>query len=99
APDRVIIRLKKPYGPLINALSCSQGAAILPAHIFRGTDVLKNPAIQKPVGLGPFLLKEWVRGSHVTLARNPDYWEKGFPYLDEVIFKIMPQPASRTQAL
>jgi peptide/nickel transport system substrate-binding protein len=99
APDRVVIRLKTPYGPLLNSLTCAQGGAVLPAHIFRGTDVLKNPAIFKPVGLGPFQLKEWQRGDHLTLARNPNYWEQGKPYLDEVIFKIVPQSTARTQGM
>jgi peptide/nickel transport system substrate-binding protein len=98
-PDRLVIRLKTPYGPLLNSLTCSQGGAILPAHVFRGTDILKNPAIAKPVGLGPFLLKDWQRGDHLTLERNPNYWEKGKPYLDEIIFKIVPQAAARTQGL
>ena len=40
-----------------------------------------------PVGTGPFVFKEWVRGSHITVERNPDYWEEGLPYLDRIEFK------------
>jgi peptide/nickel transport system substrate-binding protein len=43
----------------------------------------------KPVGAGPFILKEWVRDDHYTFVRNPNYWEKGRPYLDEVDFKVI----------
>ena len=63
-PQTVVVKLSKPFGPFLFSLACEQNAAILPAHIFRGTDVLKNPAtLTKPVGSGPFMLQEWVRGS------------------------------------
>ncbi|MCX7561279.1 ABC transporter substrate-binding protein [Sulfitobacter sp. F26204] len=48
-----------------------------------------------PVGSGPFVFKEWVKGSEVTLTRNPDYYEQGKPYLDSVVFKIMQEGTSR----
>jgi peptide/nickel transport system substrate-binding protein len=96
----VAITLKEPYGPFLIALTCQQGAAILPEHVYAGTDPTTNPASNaEPVASGPFLLKEWVRGSHLRLVKNPDYWEEGKPYLDEVIAQIMPSGAGRTQAL
>lgn len=99
-PLTVVIKLSKPFGPFLFSLACEQNAAILPAHIFRGTDILKNPASQtQPVGLGPFRLTEWVRGDHLTLVRNPDYWTKGQPYLDRIIVKIIPDSAARLLAL
>jgi peptide/nickel transport system substrate-binding protein len=42
-----------------------------------------------PVGAGPFLMKDWVRDSQYTLVRNPNYWEKGRPYLDTVTVNIV----------
>src|SRR5262245_21896088 len=87
-PDQqtVVIRLSKPFGPFRFSLACEQNAAILPAHIFRGTDVLKNPASNvSPIGEGPFRLQEWVRADHLTLGRNPNYWTPGQPYLDRII--------------
>jgi peptide/nickel transport system substrate-binding protein len=98
--DRVVIKLKQPFGPFLISLGCIQGAAIVPAHLFRGTNVLNNPAnTTSPVGTGPFKLAEWRRGDFVRLARNPDYFEQGKPYLDGIIGKIIPQGSSRTQAL
>jgi len=96
----VVVNLKKPFGPLLLSLSCDNSAAILPAHLFKDTDVLTNPAaLTKPVGTGPFQLGEWVRGDHLTLVRNPGYWHPGLPYLDRVVARIVPQPSSRTLAL
>jgi peptide/nickel transport system substrate-binding protein len=45
-----------------------------------------------PVGAGPFLLKEWVRGDHATFVRNPNYWEKGRPYVDQIVDKYIADP-------
>ncbi|HSA53707.1 MAG TPA: ABC transporter substrate-binding protein [Yinghuangia sp.] len=41
-----------------------------------------------PVGAGPYKLREWVPGSHMTFERNPDYWQHGKPYLDTVTMRI-----------
>src|SRR5438874_910440 len=74
--------------------------AILPAHVFRGSDVLRNPASHtQPVGQGPFQLTEWVRGDHLTLVRNPTYWTKDQPYLDRIVIKIIPDSSARLLAL
>ena len=39
---------------------------------------------QSAAGTGPFVLTEWVQGDHLTLKRNPNYWQSGKPYLDQV---------------
>ena len=41
------------------------------------------------VGTGPFMLKEWVQGDHITLVKNPNYWQSGRPYLDTIQYKIL----------
>ena len=41
------------------------------------------------VGTGPFMLKEWVQGDHITLLKNPNYWQSGRPYLDTIEYKIL----------
>lgn len=101
-PDEatVVIQLDRPYGPLLFTLSSYGNAAILPEHLFGGTNPLDSPASRTaPVGTGPFMLAEFARGDHVTLKRNPTYWQSGKPYLDEMIFKVIPDEASRVLAL
>jgi len=61
--------------------------------------VTKNPANQKPVGTGPFKFSEWTKGATVKLARNENYWDKGKPYLDNIVFSIIPQAANRSTAM
>jgi peptide/nickel transport system substrate-binding protein len=50
------------------------------------------------VGTGPYMLKEHTRKVRVVLTRNPDYWDKGRPYLDEYIILSTPDAATRMAA-
>ena len=52
-----------------------------------------------PVGTGPFVFKEWMPGDHLTVERNPNYWQEGRPYLDQVIFRPLPDTESRYASL
>jgi peptide/nickel transport system substrate-binding protein len=52
-----------------------------------------------PVGAGPFLVKDWVRDSQLTLVRNPNYWNAPRPYLDQVIIKQIPDDSQRYNTL
>jgi len=49
-----------------------------------------------PLGWGPFVLREWVSGDHITLVRNPIYFRapEGLPRLDEVTFRFIPDPTT-----
>jgi peptide/nickel transport system substrate-binding protein len=42
------------------------------------------------VGTGPYILKEWVQGDHISLIKNPNYWQSGRPYLDAIEYKVLP---------
>jgi peptide/nickel transport system substrate-binding protein len=98
-PQTVIFRLAKPFGPLLFSLACEQNAAILPAHLYEGTNVLQNPTNLRPVGTGTFKYEDWKRGSHVSLARNPTYRREGKPYLDQMIVKVVSDASGRVLAL
>lgn len=61
-----------------------RGAPIVSPEARESSEVeIKN----KPIGTGPFKLEEWVSGDHITLTKFEDYWEDGYPNLDEVIFR------------
>ena len=42
------------------------------------------------MGTGPFVFKEWVAGDHITMVKNPDYFIEGQPYLDEIVYRVVP---------
>ena len=70
----VRVRLKQPYAPFLRMVGLSPLAPLSPTAVQKmGQDFSR-----KPVGTGPFMVKEWVPKSHVTLVRNPDYaWPPG----------------------
>ncbi|MBI5944162.1 MAG: peptide ABC transporter substrate-binding protein [Chloroflexi bacterium] len=51
---------------------------------------------RNPVGAGPFVLSNWASGESLTMTRNPNYYEAGKPYLDSLVFVIVPEPAAQT---
>ncbi|GGD89212.1 ABC transporter substrate-binding protein [Caballeronia grimmiae] len=94
----VIVHFSKPSLAVLSSLN-SNGAQVLPKHLYEGTDILNNPYNNKPVGTGPFIFRKWVKGDYILLERNPDYWDKGKPYLDKVIYRVIPDGGARTAAL
>ncbi|HEV8585805.1 MAG TPA: ABC transporter substrate-binding protein [Methylomirabilota bacterium] len=50
------------------------------------------------IGTGPFILKEHTRKVRVVLQRNPDYYDKGRPYVDEYVILSTPDAATRLAA-
>ena len=60
----------------------------------------------QPIGTGPFMYQEYVRQDHFTMVRNPDYaWGAPYfshqdtAYLDEILWRIIPEPSTRAAAL
>jgi peptide/nickel transport system substrate-binding protein len=84
----VQVTLSAPNAPFLHNLAWA-ASMILPKHLYEGTELETNPYNKKPVGTGPFKFVEWVPGDHITLEANENYYE-GRPYLDRLIFKIIP---------
>ena len=79
----------KPFAPSLMSWS----NAILPRHLLIGKDISRSPLARRPVGTGPYMLKEWVGGQKIALLSNPDYFE-GRPYIDGYIMRIIPDMAT-----
>ena len=93
-----IVVLSKPAPYLISALSSSE-SPIVPKHIYETFKPQEQPTLAQTIGTGPFILKEWVPGSHLIFDRNPDYWDAPKPYLDRVVLRVILDPAARAAAL
>lgn len=69
---------------------------ILPKHIYDGTDWKTNPhgtGELPPIGTGPFKFEELVKGSHISMVANEEYF-LGRPYLDKMILRLIPERAT-----
>ena len=53
----------------------------------------------KTNGTGPFSLKSWEPGGQFVLVKNPNYWKKGQPYIDQLIEFAIPDDTARVNAL
>lgn len=94
-PYTVEFHLNYPQGPFLNNIAMSPFAIASPTAIEKYGDKFG----ENPVGTGPFVFKEWVRNDKVVLEKNPNYYQEGFPFLDQLIFKSIPDNSARFIAL
>ncbi|MCA1650383.1 MAG: ABC transporter substrate-binding protein [Acidobacteria bacterium] len=94
----VVIRLKRPYGPLLQRLDVVE-ASIIPRHQYAGQDLLSGEPTRRPLGTGPFRFVSYAPGDRLVLQRNPAYFREGLPGLDRIVFRVLPNPATSVAAL
>jgi peptide/nickel transport system substrate-binding protein len=97
-PYTAVFRFSRP-SPVVWAALEGTETQILPRHLYEGTNLIANPWTAKPIGTGAFVFKEWVRGDRIVLERNPNYWDKGRPILDRIVFRTIRDAGSRTATL
>jgi len=95
--------MKQGFAPLLANLATGAFGIVSPEAVKK-----MGPAefARHPVGSGPFMFKEWVAQDHITLVRNSAYnWgssffgHKGPAYLDQLVYKIIPESSVRTGTL
>jgi peptide/nickel transport system substrate-binding protein len=94
--------LSEPDSGLLESLSQPWLAIESPTALERGQD--EN--CEAPVGTGPFIVESWVKQNSITLVRNDDYnsppadaAHEGPAYLDSIVWRFIPDSASRYAAL
>lgn len=75
--------------PALLIMLASGFAPIYPCH------VSARDMRTKPIGTGPFKFVEFKGNESIKLAKNPDYWKKGHPYVDAIDFRIMTNRSTR----
>ena len=88
----VVYKLKRVEAPFIANMGMDFADIISP------TAFMKDPggAVRNPVGTGPYKFVKWVKDESLTLEANKDYWDKAKgPYMDRVVFRVIPENSVR----
>ncbi len=97
----ITFHLKGPYAPFVAAWT--DDIYPMPAHVFGkySPKALNTSSfIFKPtISSGPFIIQSRKAGDNITEVRNPRYYQSGKPYLDKLIFRIIPDQVALTNAL
>jgi peptide/nickel transport system substrate-binding protein len=94
-PYTVQINLKSPYYYLPSVLSQYALGIQSTAAIAEGA----TKDCQDPIGTGPFQVVKWNHGVDVILKKNPNYWQKGLPYVNGIVWKFVDDDTTRYASL
>lgn len=96
APDKntLKISLQNPSPSFLHNLGDGR-MVIVPKHVFEAQGNMKKDI----VGTGPYKFKSSIPDASFSVAKNPNYFVKGFPYLDGITWYIITDPATRFAAL
>lgn len=96
----VVVHYREYYYNYLDQFIGDVRAAILPQHACGDPGRMSEwECNRRPVGTGPFMVEEWKSGESLTLARNPRYREARSPYLDRIVFPIVPDEVMRKEML
>jgi peptide/nickel transport system substrate-binding protein len=73
------------------------GVMISPAALAKPTTP-ENAGKDHLVGTGPFIFDSWALDQYILMKRNPNYWQEGLPYLDEIEIRNMPDYTTSVMA-
>ena len=97
-----VLTLPTPYAPVFHDLATSYAGILSPVAVRAAGDKIDRVA----VGTGPYRLKEWQTGQQVTLERNDAYAHppafyanRGAPFIQELRYRVIPDPATQLAAL
>jgi len=94
-PDKytVVFKTKEPYAPFLNYIA-NPWTVIVAREVVEKHGDLQRHAI----GTGPFVMQEYRREQEAVFVKNPAYFKKGLPYLDEVRIQYVIDPVAATAA-
>lgn len=97
--DRSTVRfnLSYPYAAFLGVLTCPRGG-LVPKHALEGKDINTAEFNVRPVGSGPYRVAEWRKGDSIALAAFDRYF-RSRPAIRQIVFRVIPDPVVRTQAL
>jgi peptide/nickel transport system substrate-binding protein len=94
APDPLtfVVHYTEPFSP---ALSTWASLAILPAHVFKGVDIMHTPLARHPKAtIGPYTLADWEPQQSILMRANPHYYD-GPVWITERLTRIIPDTSTQ----
>jgi peptide/nickel transport system substrate-binding protein len=98
----VQVTFETPYSPFLNAAASGVLSLVSPKAVRESGDQVHT----RPVGSGPFMIKEYVAKDHTTMVRNPAYARKapwsdrsGPAQIEAVVWKFIPEAGTRVTTL
>lgn len=91
----VVVRTAAPQ-PLFLRIVAGAWAIVPPGYI---AEVGEDAFLQRPVGTGPFKLVELIEGDRIVMEKNENYWREGYPLIDRLIFRPIPESSTRVAAI
>ncbi len=92
-PYTVRVALTRPFSPFVPScftMGANDPYPLLPAHLLAGKhDLNRDPFNAAPVGLGPYKMSAWDRGSRIVLTADPHYF-RGRPAIGRIEIQIVP---------
>lgn len=100
SPDKVVLHLSKPVPGLLFSLQPLL-MPVLPKHIYGdGQDMKTHPRnMENVVGSGPFKVEENNPAERLVLVKNQDFFLKGKPHLDKIVYPMVKDPLTRVLML
>jgi len=91
-PHTVRVVYRKPYSPAL----ASWMIGMMPAHVLEGKPLAwwSENFNRKPIGTGPFKFDSWKTNEFVRVVKNPDYFEAPGPWLDSIVYRVLPDQLS-----
>jgi peptide/nickel transport system substrate-binding protein len=84
------------YSEVNNAYPMQFAAGLFPCHAIGEPEAMTSwDWNRRPVAAGPFVVTEWAAGDNIIMDRNPYYYEEDKPYLDRLIFRVIPDPGAQ----
>jgi peptide/nickel transport system substrate-binding protein len=84
----VVFHLTRPDAPFLHKMALNFSHVVPKEEVEKyGADFGKHP-----VGTGAYKMTEWTLGQRIVFERNPDYFHKGLPHLDKIVFEVGQEP-------
>jgi peptide/nickel transport system substrate-binding protein len=94
-PDKysIVFKTKESYAPFLNYIASPWTVVVAREVVEKHGDLQRHA-----IGTGPFIMQEYRRDQEAVFVKNPNYFRKGLPYLDEVRLQYVIDPVAATAA-